>query len=134
VYRGISGRSGLSGSRMVPRAAAGVMLIPVGNCCGVVRRACDHAASIGPSTAIIARYFDIRLSSTVRSCPLGPLVLPEVLLKLIVLHMTKSAIQDGSQSNPSQRQTLIHQVDVGLVVSFVNRHRLGIQDVAREHM
>src|SRR6478609_3773609 len=127
VKSGRSGRPGFKACKVDPRAASGVMLIPVGN--SSAAGTCFFCWAVAEShknarQTVIAQNQRARRIRDMPEQPLSKLVFPARGLRKAADFsrrcFAQSAIQHRRQSESGKRQLFIHKIDVRLIVALVD--------------
>src|SRR5215467_5910610 len=133
VKLGRSGRSGFRGWKVEPLAAVAVMFMPVGSTSEAAVEgfrgfdcACDNKGRDEVEMRTTAKVMFFTVSSLLRHSSLGVIRMMalEFLLQLFMRDPAQGIIQQSCEPHTRERQLLIDQNDVGVIISFVNGSRV----------
>src|SRR5262249_28034192 len=137
VNCGRSGSPGFSASKVEPRGASGVMLMPVGKLSAAEEAVLGcwflSAARRGSVQTHMAkmrsasRRVVILLESTASASVPGSCLL-QALLELVRRDLAQRIVQQRRQSYAGQGQAFVHDADVGVVVGLIDRRCFLVQN------
>src|SRR6516162_682954 len=141
VKLGKSGRSGLRGWKVEPRAAVAVMFMPVGSASEAAAEdfcvfgcAWDNKCGDEKEMRTTAKMMFFTVSSLLRYSSLGVIGMMalEFLLQLFIRDPAQGIIQQSREPHTCERHLLIDQDDVGVIVRLIDHCRMFGEHFTRQ--